>query len=364
MTTGSHKKTIRRTLATDDLAMLPPPYPDHSIATNPSSYSRLIARELGLPSTQLGRLLYQTGLSTAQLLDENSLLTTDQQVRLLNNALHISEDPAFGFRLGRRLTPATHGAMGFLTLSSANLLEALQAIHLYAPTRMNFVRIELLDKGQWLECYGNFDVPLSDQVRRCLSEAFIMMFFETARSILGRPAHEVETFFSHAAPPHADSYPDYLPGPYTFSAPRFMVKIPKALCAYPNSSADHESYQLALQQCEKMRSQLVSSVESIRYRVEKMMLSFPPGTLTEEETASALFMSKRTLARKLKREGTGFRQIRENILSQQAAGYLRDSRLTVDTIAALLNYHDSSNFRRAFKRWHVVTPEQYRNGLE
>jgi AraC-like DNA-binding protein len=120
---------------------------------------------------------------------------------------------------------------------------------------------------------------------------------------------------------------------------------------------------LALQQCETMLSQLRSSTHSFRYRVEKMMLSFPPGTLTEEETAAALFMSKRTLARKLKTENTGFRHIQKDILSQQAANYLRDSKLTVDAIAALLNYHDSSNFRRAFKGWFNVTPEAFRQSL-
>ncbi|EDX89079.1 AraC family transcriptional regulator [Alcanivorax sp. DG881] len=339
------------------------PSPANSQASNPSHYARLIARELGLQAPDLGRLLPNTGLSVEQLLDEDSLLTGQQQVQLLNNALSISDDPAFGFRLGRRLTPATHGAVGFLALSSANLFEALQAIHLFAPTRMNFVRIELFDRGDWLECYGHFDMTLTDQMRRCLTEAFIMMFFETAESILGRPAHEVETLIDYPAPPYAPFYNEYLPGPYEFSAENFIAKIPKALCFYPNIAANHENYQLALQQCETMLSELRTNTQSFRYRVEKMMLSFPPGTLAEEEAAAALFMSKRTLARKLKNENTGFRQIQKDILSQQAANYLRDSKLTVDAIAALLNYHDSSNFRRAFKRWFSVTPETFRQSL-
>ena len=95
-----------------------------------------------------------------------------------------------------------------------------------------------------------------------------------------------------------------------------------------------------------------------------MILSYPPGTLSEEEAASALFISKRTLARKLKTEGTGFRQIRDKILSQQAASHLSDSQLSIEAIAALLNYHDSANFRRAFKRWFQMPPEQYRRQLK
>ena len=90
------------------------------------------------------------------------------------------------------------------------------------------------------------------------------------------------------------------------------------------------------------------------------MLDLPPGVLTEEEAAAALFIGKRTLSRRLKKEDTGFRQIREEVLSQQAADYLRGSNMSIDTIAALLNYHDSANFRRAFKRWFQLSPDKYR----
>ena len=90
------------------------------------------------------------------------------------------------------------------------------------------------------------------------------------------------------------------------------------------------------------------------------MLSHPLGTLSEEDAAATLFMSKRTLARRLEQEGTAYRQIRDKILAQQASSYLRNSDISIDAIAALLNYHDNANFRRAFKRWFQVSPNEYR----
>ena len=109
-----------------------------------------------------------------------------------------------------------------------------------------------------------------------------------------------------------------------------------------------------------MLARLQTPEPDYRTRLKKMMLSRPPGTLSEEEVAAALFMSKRTLARKLKNENSGFRQIRDEILSQQATGYLCDSPLSIEAIAPLLNYHDTASFRRAFKRWLGMPPEQYR----
>ena len=93
------------------------------------------------------------------------------------------------------------------------------------------------------------------------------------------------------------------------------------------------------------------------------MLSHPSGIASEEETARSLFISKRTLARKLKLEGTSFRQIRDDILSKQSAAYLKEGGMSIEAISGLLGYHDSANFRRAFKRWFDMTPDQYRRQL-
>jgi len=54
---------------------------------------------------------------------------------------------------------------------------------------------------------------------------------------------------------------------------------------------------------------------------------------------------------RLEREGTGYRDIREHLLSELAARHLRESRLPVDAVAILLGYSDADAFRKAFRRW-------------
>ena len=326
----------------------------------PSNYSRLIARELGLAARQLPRLLRGTGLDVAQLLSEDSLLTAAQQIRILRNTLELSGKPEFGLRLGTRLTPATHGAMGFVANSSPNLFAALQAIHTFLPTRASFIQVHLRPVEDRLECLVNFQVPLDDDVERCLADTVVKVLFEFGEFIVGRPLYEAEACFAHPAPAYHAIYPDYLPGPIRFGCDQLMFKLPMALCQKPNASTNHENYRLALQQCESMLARLQTREPGYRTRLKKMMLSSPPGTLSEDEAAASLFMSKRTLARKLKQENSGFRQIRDEILSQQAAGYLYDSQLPIEAIAALLNYHDTASFRRAFKRWFGQPPNQHR----
>ena len=335
----------------------------HEAPSIPSNYSRLIARALGLLTQDLPKLLANTQISVEGFLDESKLLTAEQQIRILENALRISGDPAFGLTVGKMLTPGAHGAMGFLVNSSPDLLTAMQAFQTFSPTRMSFVRLELIASKDWLECHYHIDLDVSEDVLRCLSEASAMTFFDCAEHIIGKSLDNAVIHFKHEQPSYSARYTEYLSGKIEFSHANTVVRIPIEACRVANISANQENYLLAFKQCEAMLSQLHVGENSYELKLKKLMLSHPPGTLGEEAAAASMFISKRTLARRLQAEGTSFRQVRDDILSQQATSYMRDSKMSVEAIAAILNYHDSSNFRRAFKRWLGITPEVYRNQL-
>ncbi len=336
---------------------------DLNLACIPSTYSHMFARELGLQRRDLPTLLRLTQLSTEQFLHDEALLTTQQQIQIIQNGLRMTEDPTLGLRVGLRLTPRTHGMMGLLVNSSPNLYMTLKAIQAFVPTRMHFARIDLKIQQDWLECHCHFDVELSEEVLRNLGECFAMAFFECAKYILGRPIDEAIIQFSHEEPDYSQRYFEYMPGKILFGESHIIVKIPLDVCYLPNASASEKNYRFAYQQCKLILEALDEQKGTSKYQLQKIMLAHPLGMFSEDDAAAELYVSKRTLARKLKEEGTSFREIRDGILSQKASSYLEEGSLSVEAIATLLNYHDSSNFRRAFKRWFNMTPDQYRKQL-
>lgn len=327
-------------------------------ASIPASYTRLVAQELGMQARDLSALLVDTSLTPYLLWDENTRLTADQQIQVLENALELCGDPGFGLRLGRRLTPATHGPMGYLASSSPDLLSAVEAMRAFLPTRMSFVRLAVRREGADVVMECTFEVDLSPAVERCMAEVCAMTFFAVAEFIIGRPAHEATTYFTHADAGLAIG--DFLPGRVHYGGERVAVRVPEHVCRIPNASANRESAEIARAQCEALLADLHGTTHTYQREIETMMLTHPAGRLTEKEAAAALFISTRTLARRLRQEGTSFRQVRHQVLARQAESYLGDSRLSVQAIARLLGYHDSANFRRAFKAWVGMTPEQYR----
>lgn len=82
-----------------------------------------------------------------------------------------------------------------------------------------------------------------------------------------------------------------------------------------------------------------------------------PSILT---VAKALGYSERTLRRKLKQEGTSFRQLRDNVLRKNALDFLQKSDMPIIDISYLLGYKDQSTFNHAFRNWYNESPGQFR----
>jgi AraC-like DNA-binding protein len=63
--------------------------------------------------------------------------------------------------------------------------------------------------------------------------------------------------------------------------------------------------------------------------------------------------------RYLREEQTSYQTLRDSELARQAKLSLLVSNNTVESVALSLGYQEVSNFRRAFKRWFGVSPQEF-----
>ncbi len=78
----------------------------------------------------------------------------------------------------------------------------------------------------------------------------------------------------------------------------------------------------------------------------------------QEDVAAAIGMSVATLRRKLKSQGTNFRDLLDKVNSELAVNDLLDQIPPAD-VAEKLGYCDVRSFKRAFKRWHGQSPAAF-----
>lgn len=81
---------------------------------------------------------------------------------------------------------------------------------------------------------------------------------------------------------------------------------------------------------------------------------------TLEAAAATLGTTTRTLRRQLRHQGTSFRALLDELRSQVAMKYLRETAMTNEDVAFALGFTDAANFRHAFRRWTGRTPSEFR----
>lgn len=322
-----------------------------------------MARQLDLSEKNLEVLLERTGLSVEELMDDETLLTKRQQLQIVRNAMRYSGNPAYGLEFGCAVTPPTHGPLGFLANSSPDLATAILDFESFIPGRINLF-------NAWTEYHNNnlhyfFTVDTADDVElyRCVSEAYFLSIISLIEFVTGENFSEGDMYCAFPKPFYASEYAKFIHCPIHFDSPTNLLIVPEHLLRRTNVASDHEIYKFALQQCQRMLEELDETNDPMTQRVRRQLLSHPPGKLNEADVAQLNFISKRTLARRLAAEKTSFGSLKEQIQKSLARDYLRNTKLSVEAVAALLNYHDSSSFRRAFKRWTQMTPQDYRRTM-
>ena len=237
----------------------------------------------------------------------------------------------------------------------------MQALVTFMPTRANYFALSLNHQPEVTTIRVTSRLPLTPRIERFLTDTLFGAFYELASQIAGPQLEAVLAQVTHARPEDAGLYVRHIPFTFQFSQYANQVVVPRSLSLKPNAQADTQAYQIARQHCERLLQDADDRIHAgLEQRIVQMMLAGQPGTLTAEMTADSLFLTPRTLARRLRQDGTSFREIRDKVLSRQAVEMLSDPRLSVDAVAALMNFHDAASFRRAFKRWHGKPPHLFR----
>ncbi len=95
-------------------------------------------------------------------------------------------------------------------------------------------------------------------------------------------------------------------------------------------------------------------------RVRDLLRAALPETLSLDDIAHRLYLSPRTIHRRLEEEGSSFRAIKDALRRDMALARLTKTSDPITQVAADLGYADSSAFYRAFVEWTGLAPLHYR----
>lgn len=143
--------------------------------------------------------------------------------------------------------------------------------------------------------------------------------------------------------------------PIELGASETRLSLSPNLWNDPILVADGRLLQLLIEHAQSQQYQLGQGPSISRTVKESIRNQDESKSPDLEQIAAMLHMSPRSLQRKLKAEGTSFRQLLDAIREERARYYLRHA-IPIKEVAMRLGFQEVSAFTHAFKRWTGMTP--------
>lgn len=318
-----------------------------------------VMRELGVDSELI---LKNTGLEPNSLAREGTMMSFLQALKFVRNLLRHSPRPDIGLHIGDHYHISTYGVLGYAMMSCATWVEALRLGGRFHRVASSLVAIELeIDEERDTLAYVVRPFyPDMDDVEPFTVEKLFASLIAVSRPVMPEPAYPHKVSFRYPKPDYASAYAKLFPSDIEFNAAENRFEIALSKLQQPLLAANDVCAQMGRRMCEEHLGIYNRVDDSPHRRVTEILLAAPRGMPDMEAVAEELHMSSRTLRRALQEEGTTFQQICDELRHDLAKHYLMSSKLNLDDIAHLVGFTESTNFRRAFKRWHGIPPAQYR----
>jgi AraC-like DNA-binding protein len=280
-------------------------------------------------------------------------------VRLLERASRHFDDPLLGLHLGRTMTPSHLGTFGYLLQSMPTLADTLQKLERYQRL--------VYDQTPMTRHFGDGHVdlvwgPEQGLPGRLADDTSITTLIHYCRTVADGAVTPQRVQFINNPPPDARPYVECYGCPVEFGTAVTSVRFDLRTLALPLKAADAKLSALMERQAERMLAQLPEEspfIQQMRAAAARLLHEGEPDL---PRVAAGLGVNARTVQRRLREAGSGFRQELETVRRLLAETYLRDPRLSVADVAQLLGYSEHSAFSRSYRQWTGLTPQAWREG--
>ena len=279
--------------------------------------------------------------------------------RLLKYAFAAFDDEALGFTR-RPMKAGTFRMMCHATVGCTNLRRALLRVTEFFHLMSDDVVLSLEEQGE--EARLHMQLAQDDDPQKGYFYGMLFtIVWRYAAWLIDAPLLLNRVHFSHRPEHPVDIYEGVYACPvYLGQRSNYIVFSNHYLSKSIKQSAETLTQFLAdAPQCLLTRYQADDSISGKL----KTMLSESENLehMTLETAAEAFDCSSQSLARKLKKEGHQFQQLKDKVRKNRTITLLLNTDLSISEISYQLGFAEDAVFYRAFKKWTGQTPKAYRD---
>lgn len=310
----------------------------------------------------LSQYLRSLGLTRESLEQSGKYVTSDQYYGIIAYCVSELGVPEVGFIQKRNVALLASGVAGLASSTSATVGESIKIVLQYQDLLALPVLLHLDQQGSIAKLTLG---KLQHQARSAQQWHRVWAVETLASSVyalfhsLGLREQVITMRFSYAIPEHSAIYHNTFVCPLEFDAQVDEIVFNTEVLDVPQPSADPLVCALATRQCEASVRKLASAT-SLLDQIEGIILSSSHKAPSVGTVAERLFLSERSLQRRLGELRTSYREIANRIRHRLALDMLNDTDLPIKEIAYLLGYTESPNFSQAFKSIEGISPGNFR----
>ncbi len=301
-------------------------------------------------------ILRDEGVGAAVLTDPDARIPLANALRIWEQLANAAGDPYLPLTAPSLLPPGAYRILDFLAAAMPTLGDWIESFtrHYRVVTPAVDLRVGWSDGMPYLDmrlASGGAVVP------QFVDYTFAALIARTR--LKGYPTWEPSLVeFRHPAERH-EPYVSALHSPVRFDADRDRLWCKTSDWSMPSAEANPPLSQL-LDEHARLLGEAVPTdggfVRSVRKAIGEVLQT----GATAEDVAAKLYISTRTLQRRLTQRGTTYKAVLEDVREDLARGYLDRSDIAISEVAFILGYSEQSSFNRAFKRWTGAAPGDWR----
>lgn len=301
-------------------------------------------------------ILEGTELSTDRVYSYQGEIEVWQELRAIENLRDLEAPLSLAIESANRLHITTLGTLGYAMLSSYDIRSALEIAAKFHSISLWLCDVSTEARGDVVEF---FVLPhtLPEACRDFCSIRGVASLKVWFSELLGRDIPPVSVQLRIPEPHDSPVQSAFFGTPVEYSAEVYKISFERSLFREPLKLADPWTRQRSEEELSVIKSRRESTVAN---QVRELILIDPKENQSEDNLAQVLRISGSTLRRRLKEEGTTFREVRAETLHSLARVMLIGSPKNIDEIADELGYSEAASFVRSFRRIEGMAPGAWR----
>lgn len=309
------------------------------------------------------RLVEDLALSHGLSIDGLLQIVADKQSKVISTmeleaAVHWllagTQKPWLTLEFGKLSSYRQLDIFGPLVASCETVTEAFDVFHQYQKLLHPYFGLEIKVLGNRL-CL-EYRLAEYQPIDSIYAEVILGAVPIWAERLTGRKLPIHEAWFRHSAPPHIDKYKEHFQCPLLFEQEIDALWTDSNLLDVSVLSASPEYHSKIKEQAEVQ----LKSIETMAAEIKSIIRNALPKDLNIDEVAGILHCSERTMQRRIAKENTNFKLLKQEVRTEEAIRLLETTDLSIENVAFQLGYEQRSSFAAAFQRWTGVSPAKWR----